>query len=219
MAAAARRPPKVVNLDFLIHAITTAYPLSIMLQQPWISTAVKMRLVERMGRLMHAAYVGCGSPDLLLNDIVEYTTRYQDKACGSWEEFVGRAIDVEEDRNVAKFVRGLMHGQTLSAKYEDNPAFMVKEDIWLKICHACVCYLPLFTLQMLTLQRLRFGRGYRGDTSMGTICRISRIMDCISGSQWCMRYCNTNADEQGVGTPGKTIRITAHLYQITRAII
>jgi hypothetical protein len=79
VAAAAQRPPKAVKLDFfLIHAITTAHPLTIMLQQQWVSNA---------------------------------------------------------DGHTAKFVRGLICGQMLLAKYEDNPDFLVRGDMWLKICH------------------------------------------------------------------------------------
>jgi hypothetical protein len=108
-----------------------------MLQQPWISAAVKVRLIEYIRRLTLAAYVGCGSSDLLLKEIVDYTPRFKDKADDPWEELVPRAINVEYDGHAAKFVRDLMHGQKLSAKYEDNPTFMVKGDMWLKICHMC----------------------------------------------------------------------------------
>lgn len=111
--------------------------LLIMLQQPWISTAVKASLTGCIGRPTLAAYVGCDPPDLLLKEVVGYAPRYKDKADDPWEELVCRAIDVEDDGHAAKFVRGLMHGQKLSAKYEDNASFMVKGDMWLKICHMC----------------------------------------------------------------------------------
>ncbi len=81
MAAAAERPPNVVKLElFLIHSITTGHPLAIMLQQSLVSTTVKVRLTERIGRLMLAAYVGCSSPDLLLNEAVSYVPRYHEGA-------------------------------------------------------------------------------------------------------------------------------------------
>ena len=59
----------------------------------------------------------CGSPDFLLKEIVDYTPRYKDKADDPWEELVRQAIDVEDDGHAAKFVRGLMHGQKVAAKY------------------------------------------------------------------------------------------------------
>jgi hypothetical protein len=79
---------------------------------------------------------------LLLEEIVDFTPRYKDKADDPWEELVHRAIDVEDDWHAAKFVRGLMHGQKLSVKYEDNPTFMVKRDMWLKVCHMCKLLAP-----------------------------------------------------------------------------
>lgn len=81
-----------------------------------VSDAVKVRLTERMGRLILAAYVSCGSPNLLLREIVEYTPRYKNDAADPWENLIRRAIEVEDDGHSAKFVRGLIHGQILSAK-------------------------------------------------------------------------------------------------------
>jgi hypothetical protein len=98
---------------------------------------LKVRYVERMVRLMLAAYVGCESPNLLIEEAVEYTRRHKGKAGDPWEELVRRAIDVEDDWHAAKFVRGLIHSQILSAKHEDNPAFMTKGDMWLKVYHMC----------------------------------------------------------------------------------
>lgn len=121
---------EAVKLDFfLIHAITAALPLAIMLQQPWISTAVKVRLTERMGRLALAAYVGCGFPDLLLDKIVDYMARYKDEVGEQWVALKRRAVDIGDDGHAAKFVRGLMHGQKLSEKFEGNPNFVVKGDM------------------------------------------------------------------------------------------
>lgn len=48
---------------------------------------------------------------------MDYTPRYKDKADDPWEELVRQAIDVEDDGHAAKFVRGLMHGQKVAAKY------------------------------------------------------------------------------------------------------
>jgi hypothetical protein len=118
VAAAAQRPPKVVKLHFfLMHAITTAHAFDVMLRQPWISTAVKVRLTGCMARLALAAYATAALQTFLLKEIVDYTPRYKDKADDPWEELVRQAIDVGDGGHAAKFARGLMHGQKVSAKY------------------------------------------------------------------------------------------------------
>ncbi len=146
-AAAAQRPPKTVKLDFfLIHGITTAHAIAVLIEQPWISQATKVRILEWTGRLELAAYLCLGAPSLFIDEIRNYQPKEQfldgidgkQQEADPWKRLIERALKINDDGHASKTIRGLIHSQKLSARFEnDRPAFLVKGDMWLKIGHMC----------------------------------------------------------------------------------
>ena len=87
----------------------------VLLGPPWISDENKIRMVEWMGRLGLAAYVGVGCPELHLDEITNYVPKsLQDQ----WPRLIKRATAVEDDGHTSKVVRALIHGQQASKEFE-----------------------------------------------------------------------------------------------------
>lgn len=133
-----------MKLDFfLIHGLTTAHGLAVLLRQPWIPIETKARLVEWMGRLVLAAYLTFGAPAFYIDEITEYRPKEDGDKKDPWAGLIKRAVHVNDDGHTSKFVRALIQGRDLCASYESNDRFLVKGDMWLKICHMCMCCLVL----------------------------------------------------------------------------
>jgi hypothetical protein len=135
LAGATQRPDKTYKVDFFfMHCVTSSIFFSVLIQQPWISTADKVRLVEWKGWLDLAWYAVCGAPKL---DIAA-AEQYQGTPSGnwSWNELFSAVNDQHDDGHVAKFVRALKNGEEASKPFvegEGSDAFPLKGDTWLKI--------------------------------------------------------------------------------------
>ena len=113
----------------------------VLLGVPWISEANKTRMVEWMGRLELAAYVGMSCPELHLDEITNYAPR---SSQDDWPQLIKRATAVEDDGHTSKFIRGLIQGERVSKEFEDKDNFLVKGDMWMKIAHMCKSSLCLY---------------------------------------------------------------------------
>lgn len=177
VTGAAQRPPKIVKFDFFaIHGITTCHALMVVLEQPWITREIKIRLVEWMGRIIITVYASSGCPQLLPEEIKEYQpeAKYETEE-HAWQELKKRALDVNDDGHTSKVVRGLLHGKMVSKKYErGDPRFPVQGDMWLKLCHMCESLIPSY---MSLLCGFRANLHYRPGFSRG--CRNE--VDTLSG--------------------------------------
>lgn len=133
LSGAAQRPGKATKIDFFfMHCVTSSLLISVLVQQDWISTENKVRLLEWKGRLDLVWYITCGLPDLTEESI----TGYEVGADRDWETVFKLVNEQHDDGHVAKFVRALKNGQDLAKEVEDEKAaaeFPVRGDMWLKI--------------------------------------------------------------------------------------
>lgn len=131
---AAQRTGKARKIDFFhMHAVTASLPLTVLLQQPWISLADKVRLVEFKGRIDLVWYAASGAVELRLDDIIHYRP---DKSAGmDWTALFRAVLTEHDDGHLAKLVRALKGGEILQKSFdnESDDAFPVKGDLWLKI--------------------------------------------------------------------------------------
>ncbi|POS73081.1 hypothetical protein DHEL01_v208524 [Diaporthe helianthi] len=130
LAGAAQRPGKATKIDFFfMHCVTSSLFISVLVDQDWISTEDKVRLVEWKGRLDLVWYITCGLPDLHAESI----TGYNVGAERDWDQLYNLVNEQHDDGHVAKFVRALKNGQDLERKLGGDFAPAVHGDMWLKI--------------------------------------------------------------------------------------
>lgn len=133
LAGAAQRREKATKIDFFfMHCVTSSLLLSVLVDQGWISTENKVRLIEWKGRLDLVWYITCGVPDLHMDCITDYQVGPE----RDWDSLFKMVNEQHDDGHVAKFVRALKNGEDMANKLEEGPAalaFPVRGDIWLKI--------------------------------------------------------------------------------------
>lgn len=142
-AASAQRPPHIPKFDFFyIHCVNSAIFFSTFLKLPSLTTETKVRLLEWKVRNDLTMYASRGSPELLLEEITEYTPKVINPTAGdrnaSWEEVIKRVNKYPDDGHASKLVRALAHGEQVCKPYEDKEGFMVKGDMWLKLGNMAV---------------------------------------------------------------------------------
>lgn len=124
---AAQHPPHQVKFDFWnIHALNLSIFYCSFLQQSWLSTATKIRLLEWKIRVDLAMYSSPRPPKLILDEIVNYRSRKN----SSWEEIFNRVKTYHDDGHACKLVRAIANGEQFCKKYEDGEGFMIKGDMW-----------------------------------------------------------------------------------------
>lgn len=124
---AAQHPPHQVKFDFWnIHAINLSIFFCSFLQQSWLSTENKIRLLEWKIRVDLAMYSSPRPPKLLLDEIVNYKS----KKNSSWEEVFSRVKKYHDDGHACKLVRAIANGEQFCKKYEDRDGFLIKGDMW-----------------------------------------------------------------------------------------
>ncbi|KAA8646580.1 hypothetical protein EYZ11_006285 [Aspergillus tanneri] len=135
VAGAAQQPGKPRKIDFFhLHTITAALSVSVLVQQEWIPVEVKARLVEWKARTDLVWYAASGAVELRLGDLLDYVPG--PSADIDWRDLYTAVTMVHDDGHLAKFVRGLKHGEEVSRPFEEgdeNGSFPIKEEIWLKI--------------------------------------------------------------------------------------
>jgi hypothetical protein len=134
-SGAAKRPRKEHKIDFFhMHGVTASVLLDVFLRQSWISLEDKIRLVERKGRVDLLWYAASGAVDLNHSAIANYTAHLS--AGSDWDALYKAVVKEHDDGHLAKFVRALKHGQTISQPFESSDeggAFPVKGNEWLAI--------------------------------------------------------------------------------------
>ncbi|KAJ9626409.1 hypothetical protein H2203_004041 [Taxawa tesnikishii (nom. ined.)] len=137
---AAQHPPKVVKMDFFyMHCINCSIFFSAFLKQSWLSEANKVRLLEWKVRNDLIMYASRGSPNLLLDEVVNYKPKKPSKdAKDPWDDIIDRVRQYEDDGHGAKLVRALAHGQKICEPYEDRESFRIKKNMWLQLGHMAI---------------------------------------------------------------------------------
>ncbi|KAK2767077.1 hypothetical protein FQN54_006396 [Arachnomyces sp. PD_36] len=134
MAGAAQRPGKPRKIDFFyMHDVTGSIFLTVLIRQPWISAADKVRLVEHKARLDLVWYATCGAAQLNIDDVKNYDGG--PSASMDWDALFRAINTMHDDGHVAKFARALKNGEEVSKKFEEanGSSFPVKGDMWLRL--------------------------------------------------------------------------------------
>ncbi|KIV86432.1 hypothetical protein PV11_02044 [Exophiala sideris] len=138
-AAAAQRPDKQVKFDFFyMHCVNCSIFFSAFMDEPWLSVENKCRLLEWKGRLDLAMYVSRGSPELLIDEIKNYSPQH---AKDGWEEVARRVDRMEDDGHASKLVRAIANGHQACKPYESesDDVFPIKrDDMWLNLVHMAI---------------------------------------------------------------------------------
>nr|E1ACQ8.1 RecName: Full=Baeyer-Villiger oxidase notM; AltName: Full=Notoamide biosynthesis cluster protein M [Aspergillus sp. MF297-2]ADM34146.1 hypothetical protein [Aspergillus sp. MF297-2] len=109
-------------------------PASVLVKQSWIKLEDRIRLVEWKARLDLAWYAANGAAELRLEDISGYEPTASKGM--EWHALYKAVNEVHDDGHIAKFVRALKNGETVSAPFEQGDgadAFPIKGDLWLRI--------------------------------------------------------------------------------------
>lgn len=137
-ACAAQRRDKQPKFDFyLMHCVNCSIFFSAFETQEWMEMKDKVRLLELMVRMGLVFYVCQGSPELLIEEIVDYKPRLPH--CMTWPELIANAIERPDDGHIVKFVRALNNASAVCEPYETNEhfetKFPIKGDMYLKIAN------------------------------------------------------------------------------------
>lgn len=133
---AAQHPPKQVKFDFyFMHCMNCSIFFSSFLQQEWLSTKNKIRLLEWKGRLDLAMYASRKTPELLMNEITDYSPK---QPGDGWEQIFKRVDQHEDDGHAAKFIRALAHGHEASGSFEEKESWPIQGKSWLQLAHMVI---------------------------------------------------------------------------------
>jgi hypothetical protein len=128
--AAAQHPPKDIKFDFFfMHCVNASIFWATFNALPWLSEAMKRRLLEWKGRIDLAMYASRGSPPLLKEEIEAYGTVSNEDV--SWEKLAERLYkNVRDDGHSAKLLRAIGTGEQICRRFEDGK---VQKGQWLGI--------------------------------------------------------------------------------------
>ncbi|KAI9784895.1 MAG: hypothetical protein M1816_000590 [Peltula sp. TS41687] len=136
----AQRPPKVVKFDFyFLHCVNSSIFFSTFLNETWLSPENKVRLLEWKGRLDLAMYVSRASPQLLIDEVINYQPKHPSGPGGDpWGPIFDRVGQKLDDGHSSKLIRALANGQEVCAPYEDREEFPIKANMWLQLGHMVI---------------------------------------------------------------------------------
>lgn len=130
---AAQHPPHHVKFDFYyMHCVNCSIFFPTILQQSWLSTAAKIRLLEWKARTDLAMYASRRSPPLLVDEIKNYTPAGS-KKLAPWDDVFARAREFADDGHTSKLVRAIAYGEKMCREFEGKEGFEVKGDMWLRL--------------------------------------------------------------------------------------
>ncbi|EMC91151.1 hypothetical protein BAUCODRAFT_80670 [Baudoinia panamericana UAMH 10762] len=130
--AGSQRPDKKIMYDFYyMHCVNCSVFFSAFLQQPWLGTGNKIRLLEWKVRNDLAMYASRKSPEIRLDEI----RKNKPNKPSGWDGVEDRAATFEDDGHTSKLIRALAHGAQICKPYEDSSEFRVKSSDWLPIAH------------------------------------------------------------------------------------
>lgn len=132
---AAQRPGKEVKIDFYyMHCLNCSVFFPAFLKADWLSQANKVRLLEWKVRNDLAMYASRRSPELLIDEIVNYIP----KQPSEWNGVFERVKNYEEDGHASKIIRALAHGQQVCKPYQSKEEFRIKDAMWLQLAHMSI---------------------------------------------------------------------------------
>lgn len=125
----AQRRDKKIKIDFfLIHCLNSSIFFSTLMNLPFLDQKSKCRLLEWKGRLDLLTYVSRNSPDLLIDEVVQYPAQKD------WQTVISHSVaHPSDDGHLSKLVRAVAHGQNVCKPFEKNSAMPISGDMWLKI--------------------------------------------------------------------------------------
>ncbi|KAJ5688521.1 hypothetical protein N7462_002913 [Penicillium macrosclerotiorum] len=131
--ALAQRPEKQIRFDFfLMHSVTAGSLWPVLTHTPWISTAVKCRLLEWKGRADLMLYCQTGAPALRPDELAAY----QPQQPSSWPAIFHRACEYADDGHLAKLIRGIATAAEISMPFQHDPHFLLtRPEQFLTIAH------------------------------------------------------------------------------------
>ena len=184
-----------------MHSVTSSIAVSSLINQPWISTSNKAKILEYKGRLDLLQYASRGCPKLLIGEIENYVPKV--KEASSWDDIFERVNMIDDDGHAAKLVRALAHGQRICAMWEKSEGFRIKDGMWLQLGNmgryfhvrpAWRIFAKIFELStrlktlalagFATLGLTKLGKG----RSLSVVCvvfMISLIDKQLRRSRWC----------------------------------
>lgn len=119
-----------------MHCINSSIFFSSFLEQPWLSPANKVRLLEWKVRADLALYASRGCPKLLIDEITSYKPKHGVDA--PWEDVFERVRALPDDGHASKFVRALAHGKKTCKPWEGEDGFLIKGDMWRLLGHMVI---------------------------------------------------------------------------------
>ncbi|KAJ6110411.1 hypothetical protein N7486_002646 [Penicillium sp. IBT 16267x] len=130
----AQRRDKEIKLDFFfIHCLNSSIFFSTLVDLPFLDQKSKCRLLEWKGRLDLLTYVSRNSPDLLIDEVIQYPARKD------WQTLFSHSVaHPSDDGHLSKLVRAVAHGQNVCQPFEKNGAMPISGDMWLKIGNMAV---------------------------------------------------------------------------------
>lgn len=134
---AAQHPPHQIKFDFFyIHCVNSSIFFSNFLSpaNSFLAPATKRRLLEWKVWNDITMYVTRGCPDLLLNEITNYTPKH----ASTWDDIITRVNANEDDGHASKLIRALAHGEKACAPYEGKDGFIIKADMWTQLGHMAI---------------------------------------------------------------------------------
>ena len=136
---AAQRPNKQIKMDFYyMHCINCSIFFTAFLDADWLRKEDKIRLLEWKVRTDLALYASRGSPELLIDEIVNYKPKMPSAGQDPWKGIIDRVLAFEDDGHGAKLIRALAHGQQICSAFEDKEEFRIKKDMWLQLGHMTI---------------------------------------------------------------------------------
>ncbi len=129
------------KMDFFgMHGVTSSLSVTVMVRQPWISTADKARLVERKTRLDLACYIASGTPELREQNVLGYEPTLS-KDIMDWDALYAAVRGEHDDGHAAKFVRAVKNGEDVTAQFSQESGVAtllpVRGGSWFRLAQLC----------------------------------------------------------------------------------
>lgn len=143
LCVAATRPDKATHFDFfLMHCLTSTIFLHVLIEQEWIPTEAKCRMLGWKVWSDLLSYASRGAPKLYTDEVQNYIPKVSSKG-NPWLDIIDRVL-IYEDKTAGhgvKVVRALAHGERVCRPYVGKPGFVMEGDMWWKAAAMLMDYL------------------------------------------------------------------------------
>lgn len=100
-----------------------------------LSREQKARLIEFTGRTVLMLYAGMGCPEPQIDWLLSQTPR---EPGSDWNRVFERACEHKDDGHMIKLIRVIRHAQSVSAPFEDEADFHMKQHMFLPAAQAAI---------------------------------------------------------------------------------